>query len=802
MNVEPTFLRGLLAYLAREAGRSRSLLDRLSSRGKPFLLRSEIEDLVAASAGADGDLRQPDRDVLAEVLGWAQEAAIGPDWIHLAIRPSIARWAYLKIHRETLAAESVGVADYLAAKEHLAAGSEAADGWVLEVDLEPFERRVPKLQEVRSIGRGVEFLNRVLSGRLFDGGGRGEELLMRFLRQHTARGRQLMLNGGIDTPGELRRSLRTAVTRLATGDPEAPWPELEQSLRPLGFEVGWGDTAARIIDTMSLLLEILEAASPTVLEAFLERVPMIFSIAILSPHGWFGQTDVLGRPDTGGQVVYILDQVRALERQMRRGLRAQGLEIEPEIVVVTRLIPEAEGTTCDQRLEPIAATRSARILRVPFRTPSGDVVPQWISRFEIWPYLERFTADAEREILAELDGRPDLVIGNYSDGNLVASLLAPRLGVTQCNIAHALEKTKYLFSDLYWSHDDDRHHFSCQFTADVISMNQADFVIASTFQEIAGTEESVGQYEAHSAFTMPGLYRVVHGIDVFDPKFNIVSPGAAEEIYFPANDDRRRLRHLLPEIEEMIFGAREDDGAWGVLEEPDKPLLFTMARLDRIKNVTGLVDLYGACPELRERVNLLVVAGYVDAERSRDRDEREQIGLMHQLLERHGLHGQVRWLEAQTDRARNGELYRFVADHRGAFVQPALFEAFGLTVVEAMSTGLPTFATRYGGPAEIIEDGVSGFHIDPNHPQRSARRLAEFFRRVAADPVVWDEISHGALARVERRYTWRHYAERLLTLSRVYGFWRFVTRLERDEVARYLDMFYALQFRPRARSVE
>jgi hypothetical protein len=46
---------------------------------------------------------------------------------------------------------------------------------------------------------------------------------------------------------------------------------------------------------------------------------MIFSIAILSPHGWFGQANVLGRPDTGGQVVYILDQVRALEEEMRRG---------------------------------------------------------------------------------------------------------------------------------------------------------------------------------------------------------------------------------------------------------------------------------------------------------------------------------------------------------------------------------------------------------------------------------------------------------------------------------------------------
>ena len=31
----------------------------------------------------------------------------------------------------------------------------------------------------------------------------------------------------------------------------------------------------------------------------------------------------------------------------------------------------------------------------------------------------------------EFQGTPDLIIGNYSDGNLVASLLAHRLGVTQ-----------------------------------------------------------------------------------------------------------------------------------------------------------------------------------------------------------------------------------------------------------------------------------------------------------------------------------------------------------------------------------
>lgn len=126
--------------------------------------------------------------------------------------------------------------------------------------------------------------------------------------------------------------------------------------------------------------------------------------------------------------------------------------------------------------------------------------------------------DAASEISAELQGIPDLIIGNYSDGNLVATLLAAKLGVTQvvmisksphhtysmfiyilmfvylsfdstfqCTIAHALEKTKYPESDIFWKKFDEKYHFSCQFTADLLAMNAADFIITSTYQEIAGT---------------------------------------------------------------------------------------------------------------------------------------------------------------------------------------------------------------------------------------------------------------------------------------------------------------------------
>jgi len=769
------------------------------SRGKKFLLRTDLWDelQVFCAEPAIGSL---EGTALEDLIRRAQEAAVEAPWIYMAVRPGIGRWTYLRFHLDTADVEEIEVEEFLRFKEHLVLDRE--DEFALGLDLGPFERDFPRLTETRSIGRGVEFLNRRLSSRLFSDGDEARKGLLEFLRVHHVGGQQLLLGEQLHTVDDLRKALRSALHLLDREEEDGEWPAVADRMERLGFLPGWGRTVAQASETLELLSDILQAPEPSALEAFLGRLPMIFNVVTLSPHGYFGQSGVLGLPDTGGQVVYVLDQVRALEREMRQRIYDHGLDIQPRILVVTRLLPECPaGTCCDQRLEPIAGTENAHILRVPFRTSEGEVVSRWISRFEVWPYLERFTQEVEKEVLAELSTRPDLVIGNYSDGNLVATLLSRRLGdVTQCTIAHALEKSKYPLSDLYWRQSEDEYHFSVQITADLISMASADFIITSTYQEIAGREDSAGQYESFSSFTLPGLYRVTRGIDVFDPKFNIISPGADARIYFPHTEEEQRLPSLHGEIEDLVVGGQRPD-ARGVLEQPDKPLIFSMARLDRVKNLTGLVTWFAENERLRERANLLIIAGAVDPEDSTDREEQGEIQRMHELFDEHGLETQVRWVGKRLDKQLAGELYRWVADRPGVFVQPAVFEAFGLTVIEAMISGLPTFATLYGGPLEIIEDGKSGFHIDPNHGDRAAERLADFWERCEEEPEYWRRISEGGIERVRSRYTWDLHAERLMTLSRVYGFWKFVTNLERQETRRYLEMFYSLQYRPRAATV-
>lgn len=226
-----------------------------------------------------------------------------------------------------------------------------------------------------------------------------------------------------------------------------------------------------------------------------------------------------------------------------------------------------------------------------------------------------------------------------------------------------------------------------------------------------------------------------------------------------------------------------------------------MARLDRVKNMTGLVEWFGKNSRLRKLVNLVVVAGFIDSSKSKDREEISEIEKMHGLIKQYNLNGDFRWISAQKDRVRNGELYRCIADTKGAFIQPALYEAFGLTVIEAMTCGLPTFATCKGGPAEIIIDGVSGFHIDPNNGDEASEKIANFFEKCKANSNYWNVVSDAGLQRIYDCYTWKIYAKKLINLANIYGYWKHISKKDKREIQRYMKMFYTLKYQQLVKNV-
>ena len=740
---------------------------------------------------------------LSKLIYYVQEIILVNEILCMIIRPTIARQEAYRL-LEDLTIEPITPEELLDLRDRFVNHYHPQDGDIFEIDFQPFYDYSPTIRDPKNIGKGVEFLNRYLSSKLFQDSSQWEDSVFNFLRLHRYGGSQLMINERIQSRQQLSDRVKQALNLVSDQPADSPYQSFRFDLQNLGFEPGWGNTAHRVQETLELLDRLIDSPDHQALEAFISRIPMIFKVVLVSPHGWFGQEGVLGRPDTGGQVVYILDQVKSLEQQLQEDLNLAGLEVlgfHPKVMVLTRLIPNSDGTLCNQRLEKIHGTKDAWILRVPFREFNSKLTQNWISRFEIWPYLETFALDAEKELRAEFQGIPDLIIGNYSDGNLVAFLLARRLKVTQCNVAHALEKSKYLFSNLYWQDLENSYHFSLQFTADLIAMNAANFIISSTYQEIVGTPESVGQYESYKSFTMPDLYHVVSGIDLFSPKFNVVPPGVNESVFFPHTRKEDRLLGDRDRLEEMLFTQADPSQIFGTLNDPSKRPLFSMARLDRIKNLTGLVETFGKSAALQERCNLILIAGKLRTEDSTDSEEINEIQKLYQLIDQYNLHGKIRWLGARLSKSDTGEVYRVIADRQGIFVQPALFEAFGLTILESMVTGLPTFATRFGGPLEIIQNTVNGFYINPTKQEEIAEIITEFLDKCDQNSHYWSEISQQGIDRVYSTYTWKIHTTRLLSLAKIYGFWNYTSQENREDMLRYIESLFYLLYKPRAQQL-
>jgi sucrose synthase len=740
---------------------------------------------------------------LYHFLKKAQELFITNEHLVLMHRWAIAKYRFYMVRRDGEHMEEISLSTFLDVKD-VYARQKSKNDYHLHIDFMPFYDFSPSVRDIRSVGNGIRFLNRYLSSNIISRPDEWHKKLFDFIKLHQYDGRQLLVNGAMTKDLDaFYIKLEQLLEWLGKKKPETPFSSVEARMKKSGLEVGWGNTVGRIMDNIETLLDLINEPTDKLLERFISSVPipLISKIAIISPHGWFGQTNAFGKPDTGGQVIYILDQVRALERHLKTEIQRTGLDIDPKIIVLTRLIPEAEDTTCNQRLEKIFHSDNGWILRVPFRDNQYNVVKHWISRFKIWPYLETFAEDASKELLGEFQGRPDLVIGNYSDGNLVASLLSDKFDVIQCTIAHALEKTKYAYSDIQWQEKEQDYHFSIQYTADIFSMNKSDFIITSTLQEIIGTENTMGQYESYQFFTMPDLCQIVSGINLFAPKFNVIPPGVDEELYFPYYEKEKRIEHKWQQWEKRLFYDESED-IFGTLDDPDKPPIFTMARLDKIKNITGLIHAFGMSKKLMQSCNLIFAAGTIHVKNSSDIEERSEITKAYDLIKRFNLHGKIRWLPC-INKLDTGEVYRIIADHNGIFVQPALFEAFGLTVIEAMSSGLPTFAPKFGGALEIIEYGINGFLLNTSKPELISKSLEQFMEQCEADENLWETISANGIQRVRDRFNWNSYSKHLISLAKLYGFWRYsVSGKGMLELDRYCDLIYHFLLKERATQVE
>ncbi len=765
----------------------------LAAQDSHFLLADQIQQQLGRFLESEGGGDEAADTLLRRVLRGCQEVILQADYTYFLLRPRAGKKHIARLHPQQESLEEVSREQYLQVKDTLVQAPEIAARRGLVIDFRPFFAGFPKVNTTREMGAGISFLNRHLSGQMYQNPEVFRRALLHFLQDCQINGVSILVANRLDSPDGFMEELATVEASLADLPADTPYVEIAHAMLVHGFEAGWGSTAGTIRETLTLLSQVLDSSDPVRFERFLARLPLVRTVLMVSPHGWFAQDGVLGRPDTGGQVTYVLDQTRAIEHRLITLFRECGIDAAPKIVVLTRLIPNADGTTCGVPREKIHGTEDCWIVRVPFRDPGGEIVPDWISRFQIWPYLESFADEARQTVVTELMGRPDLIIGHYSDGNLVAHRLAEDLETTHCAAVHALEKTKYLLSDMHWADMEKDYRFSLQFTADMIAYNSADYIISSSYREIGGTDQDLGMFEAYETFSMPGLYRVISGMDPRLARHNIVPPGASEEYFFPNSAHSRRVEAMANRLASQFLAAEPGDDAVGTLANPELPPVFAMARMDRIKNLGGLAEVFGKHQGLRDAANLFLISSITDPEKSSDQEEIIEIRRMYQLLDAYQLYGHVRWCAARLNKVETGEIYRVVADRHGVFAQPAFMETFGLTVVEAMACGLPVVVTCFGGPSEIVIDGESGAVRDPN----DHTAFGDALHQVLADRAIWDRFSQQGMKRVHDAFTWTAHAERILQLSNVYSYWNYLDVMNRPALDQYIETLYHAVYRPR-----
>ncbi len=427
----------------------------------------------------------------------------------------------------------------------------------------------------------------------------------------------------------------------------------------------------------------------------------------LTIHGLVRATDIeLGRDaDTGGQVSYVIDQARALANR-------------PDVSrvdVITRMIQDRRvDDSYAQPFERICD--GAQIVRIPFGPR------RYLRKESLWPHLDSLIDQLTRYVRMQ-DRTPDVIHGHYADAGYVGARLAKLLGVPFVFTGHSLGRVKKMRLESKGEANEQTYQFTSRIEAEERAIETAALVIASTNQEVRE------QYE---------LY------DHYQPdRMEVIPPGVDLSRFAPPEEDWKR-----PQIAEELERF---------LRDPDKPMVLALARPDERKNFEGLIRAFGETEGLRDVANLIVVAGNRDAISEMSAGPRRVLTQILTLIDRYDLYGSAAYPK-HHDATDVPELYRLAAATKGVFVNPALTEPFGLTLLEAAATGLPLVATNDGGPQDIIDTCKNGILVDPLDEDA----IGQAIRDALSDPERWDSWSKRGVEAVHASYSWESHAARYL----------------------------------------
>ncbi len=446
-------------------------------------------------------------------------------------------------------------------------------------------------------------------------------------------------------------------------------------------------------------------------------------IQLFSVHGLVrGEAPELGRDaDTGGQVKYVLELARALACQ-------------PEVAQVdlfTRLIEDKRLSPSYARpIEPL--NDKARLIRL----PCGG--RKYIRKELLWPHLDEFVDRTVRFIRNE--GRiPDFFHGHYADGGYVAQELARIFGMPFIFTGHSMglhKKNRLLSEGAKEQELQRKYQIDYRIEVEEKIIENAELIITSTNHEL---KNQYGLYRNHES----GRYAVIPpgiDVDIFYPYYdNEIDPNHSDEV------SKQAHMTLINELQRFWVG-------------PQKPFVLALCRPDQRKNISGLITAYGEDLELQAMANLAIFAGIRKNITEMEENEQNVLTEMLLLMDQYDLYGKMAIPKKHNFSLEVPELYRLCASGGGVFVNPALIEPFGLTLIEAASCGVPIVATNDGGPADIIGNCDNGFLVDPT----DSSAIAVACKNIITDHDLWNKFSRNGINGIRSHYSWSSHCAKML----------------------------------------
>lgn len=431
-------------------------------------------------------------------------------------------------------------------------------------------------------------------------------------------------------------------------------------------------------------------------------------ITLISIHGLIrGNNLELGcDADTGGQTKYVVELARALAR----------LPNVRKVELITRRI--VDDHVDEDYAEPIEKlSDKAQIVRI-------DCGPEkYIAKELLWDHLDNF-ADNLLDYFKRQADMPDIIHSHYADAGYVATRISHTTGIPLAHTGHSLgrDKRKRLMAAGSTSKQlETRYNITRRIEAEEVVLANASLVVTSTNNEI------IEQYEPYD-FYRPDTMAVI-------------PPGTDLELFHP------------PELGEAPTKIGKSIRRF--LDEPDKAMILALSRPDPRKNISTLVRAFGESKELQDIANLVIIAGNRDDIRKMDDGAQTVLSELLILIDYYDLYGKI----AVPKKHLFDEvpaIYRMAANSRGVFVNPALTEPFGLTLLESAASGLPFIATENGGPVDIVKNCSCGILVDP----LSVSDMGQALKTILLDGQAWRKFSANGITNVSKKYSWDAHAKK------------------------------------------